>query len=167
MKATISLGSNLGDRFQYLQNALDSINVMTGTQVHSVSPVFETDPVGGPEQGQYLNAVAVVKTILSPEQFLVATQQIELEQNRERNERWGPRTLDIDLLAMDSEVRSTPELELPHPRAHERAFVLLPWSLLDPDFVVPGKASVADLLANLEVRGIRFRNDLELVAHSK
>jgi 2-amino-4-hydroxy-6-hydroxymethyldihydropteridine diphosphokinase len=166
MKATISLGSNLGDRFQYLQNALDSINGLTGTQVHSVSPVFETDPVGGPEQGQYLNAVAVVKTILSPEQFLAATQQIELEQDRERNEHWGPRTLDIDLLAMDSEVRSTPELELPHPRAHERAFVLLPWSLLDPDFVVPGKASVADLLANLEVQGIRFRNDLELVAHA-
>jgi 2-amino-4-hydroxy-6-hydroxymethyldihydropteridine diphosphokinase len=166
MKATISLGSNLGDRLQYLQNALNSINDMTGTQVHSVSPVFETDPVGGPEQGEYLNAVAVVKTVLSPEQFLAATQQIELEQNRERNERWGPRTLDIDLLAMDSEVRSTPDLELPHPRAHERAFVLLPWSLLDPDFVIPGKSSVAQLLEGLEVNGIRFRNDLELVAHS-
>lgn len=166
MKATISLGSNLGDRFQYLQNALDAINVLTGTQVHSVSPVFETDPVGGPEQGQYLNAVAVVKTVLSPEQFLAETQKIELEQNRERNERWGPRTLDIDLLAMDTEVRSTPELELPHPRAHERAFVLLPWSFLDPDFVIPGKASVAQLLEGLEVAGIRYRNDLALAAHS-
>jgi 2-amino-4-hydroxy-6-hydroxymethyldihydropteridine diphosphokinase len=166
MKATISLGSNLGDRFQYLQNALDSLNAFTGTQVHSVSPVFETDPVGGPDQGQYLNAVAVVKTILSPEQFLVVIQQIELEQNRERNERWGPRTLDIDLLAMDNEVRSTPELELPHPRAHERAFVLLPWSLLDPDFVIPGKASVAQLLESVEVNGVRFRNDLQLVAHA-
>lgn len=166
MKATISLGSNLGDRFQYLQNALDSLNAATGTQVHSVSPVFETDPVGGPDQGQYLNAVAVVKTILSPEQFLAVTQQIELEQNRERNERWGPRTLDIDLLAMDNEVRSTVELELPHPRAHERAFVLLPWSLLDPDFVIPGKASVAQLLESVEVKGVHFRNDLELVAHA-
>jgi 2-amino-4-hydroxy-6-hydroxymethyldihydropteridine diphosphokinase len=166
MKATISLGSNLGDRFQYLQNALDALNLVTGTQVHSVSPVFETDPVGGPEQGQYLNAVAVVKTILSPEQFLEATQQIELAQNRERNERWGPRTLDIDLLAMDSEVRSTSELELPHPRAHERAFVLLPWSFLDPDFVIPGKASVTELLEGLNVNGVRFRSDLELVAHA-
>ena len=166
MKATISLGSNLGDRFQYLQNALDSINAVTGTQVHSVSPVFETDPVGGPEQGQYLNAVAVVKTILSPEQFLAATQQIELEQNRERNEHWGPRTLDIDLLAMDTEVRSSLELELPHPRAHERAFVLLPWSLLDPDFVIPGKASVSELLEGLDVKGVRIRNDLELTAHA-
>ena len=165
MKATISLGSNLGDRFAYLQNALDAINEMTGTQVHSVSPVFETDPVGGPEQGQFLNAVAVVKTVLSPEQFLAATQAIELAQNRERNEHWGPRTLDIDLLAMDTEVRSTPELELPHPRAHERAFVLLPWSLLDPDFVIPGKASVAQLLETIEVTGIRYRNDLALVAH--
>ena len=165
MKATISLGSNLGDRLQYLQNALDLLNRLTGTQVHSVSPVFETDPVGGPEQGQYLNAVAVVKTVLSPEQFLAATQQIELEQNRERNERWGPRTLDIDLLAMDTEVRSTPKLELPHPRAHERAFVLLPWSLLDPDFVIPGKSSVAQLLEGIEVTGIQVRNDLALVAH--
>jgi 2-amino-4-hydroxy-6-hydroxymethyldihydropteridine diphosphokinase len=166
MKATISLGSNLGDRMQYLQNALDSLNAVTGAQVHSVSPVFETDPVGGPEQGQYLNAVAVVKTVLSPEQFLAATQQIELEQNRERNERWGPRTLDIDLLAMDTEVRATAELELPHPRAHERAFVLLPWSLLDPDFVIPGKDSVANLLEGIEVTGIRFRNDLALVAQA-
>ena len=166
MKATISLGSNLGDRMQYLQNALDSLNAVTGTQVHSVSPVFETDPVGGPEQGQYLNAVAVVKTVLSPEQFLAATQQIELEQNRERNERWGPMTLDIDLLTMDTEVRATAELELPHPRAHERAFVLLPWSLLDPDFVIPGKDSVANLLEGVEVTGIRFRNDLALVAHA-
>lgn len=166
MKATISLGSNLGDRLQYLQNALDLLNRLTGTQVHSVSPVFETDPVGGPEQGQYLNAVAVVKTVLSPEQFLAATQQIELEQNRERNEHWGPRTLDIDLLAMDTEVRSTPELELPHPRAHERAFVLLPWSLLDPDFVIPGKSSVAQLLEGMEVTGVRYRNDLALVAHA-
>jgi 7,8-dihydro-6-hydroxymethylpterin-pyrophosphokinase len=103
--------------------------------------------------------------VLSPEQFLAATQKIELEQNRERNERWGPRTLDIDLLTMDTEVRSTPELELPHPRAHERAFVLLPWSLLDPDFVIPGKASVAQLLETIEVTGIRYRNDLALVAH--
>jgi 2-amino-4-hydroxy-6-hydroxymethyldihydropteridine diphosphokinase len=166
MKATVSLGSNLGDRFQYLQNALDSLNAATGTQVHSVSPVFETDPVGGPDQGQYLNAVAVVKTILSPEQFLAVTQQIELEQNRERNERWGPRTLDIDLLSMDDEVRDTAELVLPHPRAHERAFVLLPWSLLDPDYVIPGKASVSQLLENVEVKGVRFRNDLELVAHA-
>jgi 2-amino-4-hydroxy-6-hydroxymethyldihydropteridine diphosphokinase len=166
MKATISLGSNLGDRLQYLQNALDLLNRLTGTQVHSVSPVFETDPVGGPEQGQYLNAVAVVKTVLSPEQFLAATQQIELEQNRERNERWGPRTLDIDLLAMDTEVRSTPKLELPHPRAHERAFVLLPWSLLDPDFVIPGKSSVAQLLEGMEVTGVHYRNDLALVAHA-
>lgn len=166
MKATVSLGSNLGDRFQYLQNALDSLNAATGTQVHSVSPVFETDPVGGPDQGQYLNAVAVVKTILSPEQFLAVTQQIELEQDRERNEHWGPRTLDIDLLSMDDEVRDTAELVLPHPRAHERAFVLLPWSLLDPDYVIPGKASVAQLLENVEVKGVRFRNDLELVAHA-
>ena len=163
MKATISLGSNLGDRFQYLQNALDSINALTGTQVHSVSPVFETDPVGGPEQGQYLNAVAVVKTVLSPEQFLTATQKIELEQNRERNEHWGPRTLDLDLLAMDDLVMDSENLVLPHPRAHERGFVLLPWSTLDPDYLIPGHRCVSELLAEVDISGVRSRPDLTLV----
>jgi 2-amino-4-hydroxy-6-hydroxymethyldihydropteridine diphosphokinase len=164
MKAVIALGSNLGNRELNIDSAIAELAKII--EITHLSTNHETDPVGGPDQGQYLNAVAVVKTILSPEQFLVVIQQIELEQNRERNERWGPRTLDIDLLAMDNEVRSTPELELPHPRAHERAFVLLPWSLLDPDFVIPGKASVAQLLENVEVKGVRFRNDLELVAHA-
>ena len=101
MKATVGLGSNLGDRLANLQFAIDSLNATVGTQVHCISPVYETDPVGGPAQGDYLNAVAVLKTILSPEQLLDATQQIELAAHRERNERWGPRTLDLDLLAMD------------------------------------------------------------------
>ena len=165
MKATIGLGSNMGDRFSYLQQALDSLNTVTGVQVHSVSPVYETDPVGGPEQENYLNAVAVLKTVLTPHQLLAETQQIEQEANRQRNERWGPRTLDLDLLARDREVVSTEDVDLPHPRAHERGFVLLPWSMLDPDYLLPGYGSVADLLTRVDVSGVRLRTDLQLVAN--
>ncbi len=162
MKATVGLGSNLGDRLANLQFAIDSLNTATGTQVHSISPVFETDPVGGPAQDDYLNAVAVVKTILSPEQLLEVTQQIEVAAHRERNERWGPRTLDLDLLAMDDLIIDSKNLVLPHPRAHERGFVLLPWSTLDPDYLIPGQQSVSDSLAQVDVTGVRPRPDLTL-----
>ena len=163
MKATVGLGSNLGDRLANLQFAIDSLNAIVGTQVHSISPVYETDPVGGPAQDDYLNAVVVLKTILSPEQLLDATQQIELAAHRERNEYWGPRTLDLDLLAMDDLTLNSQNLVLPHPRAHERGFVLLPWSTLDPDYLIPGHRSVAELLAVVDVSGVRSRPDLTLV----
>ena len=162
MKATVGLGSNLGDRLANLQFAIDSLNATVGTQVHSISPVYETDPVGGPAQDDYLNAVAVLKTILSPEQLLDATQQIELSAHRERNEHWGPRTLDLDLLAMDDLTLNSQNLVLPHPRAHERGFVLLPWSTLDPNFLIPGHRSVAELLAEVDISGVRPRPDLTL-----
>ena len=163
MKATVGLGSNMGDRLANLQFAIDSLNATVGTQVHSISPVYETDPVGGPAQDDYLNAVAVLKTILSPEQLLDATQQIELSAHRERNEHWGPRTLDLDLLAMDDLTLNSQSLVLPHPRAHERGFVLLPWSTLDPNFIIPGHRSVAELLAEVDISGVRPRPDLTLV----
>ena len=163
MKATVGLGSNLGDRLANLQFAIDSLNGTVGTQVHSISPVYETDPVGGPAQEDYLNAVAVLKTILSPEQLLDATQQIELSAHRERNEHWGPRTLDLDLLAMDDLTLNSQSLVLPHPRAHERGFVLLPWSTLDPNFIIPGHRSVAELLAEVDLSGVRPRPDQTLV----
>jgi 2-amino-4-hydroxy-6-hydroxymethyldihydropteridine diphosphokinase len=163
VKATISLGSNLGDRLANLQFGIDSLNVETGTQVHSISPVYETDPVGGPEQDDYLNAVAVLKTILSPQQLLGVMQKIELAAHRERNERWGPRTLDLDLLAMDDLRLDTENLVLPHPRAHERGFVLLPWSTLDPDYVIPGQRTITQLLTEVDISGVRPRPDLSLV----
>ena len=163
MKATVGLGSNLGNRLANLQFAIDSLNATVGTQVHSISPVFETDPVGGPTQDDYLNAVAVIKTILSPEQLLDATQQIELAAHRERSERWGPRTLDLDLLAMDDLTINSQNLVLPHPRAHERGFVLLPWSTLDPNYMVPGHRCVSELLAEVDISGVRSRPDLTLV----
>ncbi len=163
MKATVGLGSNLGDRLANLQFAIDSLNAIVGTQVHCISPVYETDPVGGPAQDDYLNAVVVLKTILSPEQLLDATQQIELAAHRERNEHWGPRTLDLDLLAMDDLTLNSQNLVLPHPRAHERGFVLLPWSTLDPDYLIPGHRCVSELLAEVDTSGVRSRPDLTLV----
>ena len=105
----------------------------------------------------------MLKTILSPEQLLDATQQIELSAHRERNEHWGPRTLDLDLLAMDDLTLNSQNLVLPHPRAHERGFVLLPWSTLDPNFIIPGHQSVAELLAEVDISGVRPRPDLTLV----
>ena len=163
MKATVGLGSNLGDRLANLQFAIDSLTATVGIQVHCISPVYETDPVGGPAQDDYLNAVAVLKTILSPEQLLDATQQIELAAHREHSEHWGPRTLDLDLLAMDDLTLNSQNLVLPHPRAHERGFVLLPWSTLDPDYLIPGHRCVAELLAEVDVSGVRSRPDLTLV----
>lgn len=163
MKATLGLGSNLGDRLANLQFAIDSLNVATGTQVHSISPVYETDPVGGPEQDDYLNAVVVLKTILSPQQLLDVMQKIETDAHRERNEHWGPRTLDLDLLAMDDLRLDTENLVLPHPAAHERGFVLLPWSTLDPDYVIPGQSSVTQLLTEVNISGVRLRPDLSLL----
>lgn len=163
MRATVGLGSNMGDRLANLQFAIDSLNTTVGTQVHCISPVYETDPVGGPAQDDYLNAVAVLKTILSPEQLLEVTQQIELEAHRERSQHWGPRTLDLDLLAMDNLTLNSQNLILPHPRAHERGFVLLPWSILDPDYLIPGHSSVAELLTQVDIGGVRPRPDLALV----
>jgi 2-amino-4-hydroxy-6-hydroxymethyldihydropteridine diphosphokinase len=163
MKATVGIGSNLGDRLGYLQTAINSLDLATGTQVHSISSVFETDPVGGPDQDDYLNAVVVLKTILSPQQLLSVTQQIENDANRVREVHWGPRTLDIDILAMDNEHFETESLTLPHPRAHERGFVLLPWSELDPDFVIPGNGTVSQALEHVTIEGVRKREDLKLV----
>jgi 2-amino-4-hydroxy-6-hydroxymethyldihydropteridine diphosphokinase len=149
MKATISLGSNLGDRFQYLQNALDSINEVTGTQVHSVSPVFETDPVGGPEQPKYLNAVLIAETQLDPHELLISMLEIENKLGRKREIHWGPRTIDLDLIVVGDEVVVSDVLVLPHPRAHERKFVLEPWLEIDPTAQIPGIGLVESILQRI------------------
>jgi 2-amino-4-hydroxy-6-hydroxymethyldihydropteridine diphosphokinase len=109
-----------------------------GVRFVASSSVYETDPVGGPEQGAYLNAVLVVLTDLPPAALLERAQAIEAEQGRVRLERWGPRTLDIDVLSIGDTVSADPLLTLPHPRAAERAFVLVPWAEADGGYVVPG-----------------------------
>ena len=146
----LSVGSNLGDRLGTLQGCVQAIGGLADTDVLAISPVYETAPVGGPAQPDYLNAVLVVGTALGPRALLAATQGIEADFGRVRRpgaERFGPRTLDIDIISYDEEVSDDPVLTLPHPRAHERAFVLAPWHDLDPRAALPGRGPVAALLA--------------------
>ncbi|WP_433498477.1 2-amino-4-hydroxy-6-hydroxymethyldihydropteridine diphosphokinase [Sphaerimonospora sp. CA-214678] len=163
MRVVLSLGSNLGRRIDYLQGALDVLFDAPGLTFVAVSPVYETDPVGGPEQGPYLNAVVIAEGMQDPRALLERAQGVEAAFGRRREERWGPRTLDVDLIAMGGMVSDDPELTLPHPRAHERAFVLVPWAQIDPDAVLPGHGPIAALLADLDQSGVRPRPDLSLV----
>ncbi|MBX6371832.1 MAG: 2-amino-4-hydroxy-6-hydroxymethyldihydropteridine diphosphokinase [Acidothermus sp.] len=160
IRAVLALGANLGDPAATLQHALDALAL--AVRVVAVSPVYETDPVGGPPQPAYLNAVAIVETTLSPRRLLTLVQVIEQAAGRIRTVRWGPRTLDIDVICYGDLVSRDPELTLPHPRAAERGFVLVPWHDVDPDAVLPGHGTIAELLTGLDLRGIRRREDVVL-----
>jgi dihydroneopterin aldolase/2-amino-4-hydroxy-6-hydroxymethyldihydropteridine diphosphokinase len=170
-RAVLALGANLGDRLATLRAAVAELAERPGVRVRAVSPVVETDPVGGPDQPDYLNAVVLVTTSLSPLDLLAACQAVEAAHGRRRDVRWGPRTLDVDVVAYDALVASSEVLELPHPRAAVRAFVLAPWVAADPlaslPVPVPGRPGeivprpVADLLAEAPDRdGVRPRPDL-------
>jgi 2-amino-4-hydroxy-6-hydroxymethyldihydropteridine diphosphokinase len=224
----LALGSNLGDRGDILQGGVDAIAGLAEVRLIAVSPVYETVPVGGPPQPDYLNAVVLAGTTLSSLELLDRLHEIEAAFNRVRMVRWGPRTLDIDIITVagehgylpggrppvppdagaagpdrkdrdrirpvraDGEQRGgrpsglsdagatgpdrkdrdrirparadedAPELTLPHPRAHERSFVLAPWHDIDPQAELPGHGPVADLLAGLDATGIR-RSGVTLV----
>lgn len=145
----LALGSNLGDRADILQGGIDAIAAIDQVRVLAVSPVYETVPVGGPPQPDYLNAVLLARTSLPPAVLLDRIHEVEAAFDRVREVRWGPRTLDIDIVTIDGERSDDPVLTLPHPRAHERAFVLGPWHDADADAVLPGHGSVAALLAGL------------------
>ncbi|WP_327088795.1 2-amino-4-hydroxy-6-hydroxymethyldihydropteridine diphosphokinase [Nonomuraea sp. NBC_01738] len=163
MKAVLALGSNLGRRFQTLQGAVDTLFDAPGLEFVAVSPVYETDPVGGPPgQKPYLNAIVVAETKLQPSMLLDRAQSVENAFGRVREERWGPRTLDVDLIVVGEKLSDDPELTLPHPRAFERAFVLVPWVQVDPDAEIPGHGRIADLLAGLDRGGVFLREDLKL-----
>jgi 2-amino-4-hydroxy-6-hydroxymethyldihydropteridine diphosphokinase len=161
-RAVLALGSNLGDRLENLQGAIDALFDAPGLDFIAVSPVYETAPVGGPDQPDYLNAVIIVDTALPARTILDRAHGVEEAFQRVRAERWGPRTLDLDLITCGDETSDDPELTLPHPRAHERVFVLLPWHDIDPDAEIPGHGSVAKLLAELGRDGARRVSDSEL-----
>jgi 2-amino-4-hydroxy-6-hydroxymethyldihydropteridine diphosphokinase len=151
--AVLSVGSNLGDRLARLQLAVRVL------EPYAVSPVYETAPVGGVEQDDFLNAVLLCD--LDAGQAWSLAQQAEVAAERTREVRWGPRTLDVDVVLADGPVPA--ELVVPHPRAHERAFVLQPWADLDPAAELPGHGPVAELLRGLDPAGLRRRDDLVLV----
>ena len=161
-RVVLSVGSNLGDRLGTLQGCVQAIGGLEDTDVLAISPVYETDPVGGPAQPDYLNAVLIVATGLRPRDLLAAAGRIEADFGRDRSERFGPRTLDIDIISYAEEVSGDPVLTLPHPRARERAFVLAPWLDIDPAASLPGPGPVTDLLARLGRTGVRRRPDLTL-----
>lgn len=155
MRAYVALGSNLGDRALYLLEGLARLSRLPGTRLLRLSPVYETLPVG-PPQPLYLNQVAELETTLPPEDLLDALLEVEKALGRVRRERWGPRTLDLDLLLYGDRVLDTSRLVLPHPRLHERAFVLVPLCDLIPGARHPllGK-TFAELLEALDTRGVR------------
>ena len=162
-RAVLALGSNLGDRLGMLQGALDALGKMPGVDVVAVSGVYETAPVGGPPgQDPYLNAVILVDTRLSASVLLERCLAVEGALGRHRTERWGPRTLDIDVITYDDQVNEDEALTLPHPRAYERAFVLVPWVSVDQGATLPGRGRVAELAAACRTDSVVARTDLRL-----
>ncbi len=148
MRAFLALGSNLGDRETTLRAAVAALPDLV-----AVSRVYETDPVGGPEQGAYLNAVAELETDRSPRALLELCRSLEAAADRVRAERWGPRTLDVDVLLVGDLVVDEPDLQVPHPRMWERRFVLAPLRELAPDLV----AEDAVVRAEGEVRPVSVK----------
>lgn len=156
-RAVLSLGSNLGDRMAYLRSAVRGL----GDAVVAVSPVYETKAWGGVEQPDFLNAVVIVSDDAVDEWgWLAIGQRLEAEAQRVRDVRWGPRTLDVDIVTVDGVTSDHPDLLLPHPGTPERATVLIPWLDVAPDAVLPGHGRVADLLATVDTSGVTRRDDL-------
>ncbi|NYE96060.1 2-amino-4-hydroxy-6-hydroxymethyldihydropteridine diphosphokinase [Psychromicrobium silvestre] len=139
-KAILALGSNLGERAGTLAGGVADLVEDPKVRLCHVSPVVQTQPVGGPEgQPPFLNMVMEVETEFSPEELLAHCQAVEAKHHRERIVRWGPRTLDVDIITYEDVQQDDPELTLPHPRAAERAFVLVPWLLMDPQARLNGR----------------------------
>ena len=191
-RTVLALGSNLGDRLATLQGGVDALlgppgpgsselgppgrgssepglsgRGSSGLALVALSPVYETVPVGGPPQPEYLNAVLIAETTLPATALLRRGQAVEAAFGRVRQEVWGPRTLDVDVIVYGDVVSDDPELTLPHPRAWERAFVLAPWLDADPDAEIPGQGRVAGLLEAAVARnggqpGVRRLADVQL-----
>jgi 2-amino-4-hydroxy-6-hydroxymethyldihydropteridine diphosphokinase len=151
MRAYVGLGANLGNREQTIRRAVDALGRRPGVEVLAVSAFRETDPVGFTDQPPFLNGAAVVETDLEPRALLDALLAVERELGRTRDgPRFGPRTIDLDLLVFGNREVSEPGLTVPHPRLAERAFALEPLVELDPELEIPGRGRVADLLRGLQ-----------------
>ena len=147
MKAVIALGSNLGNRELYIDSAVAELAKVI--EITHLSTNHETDPVGGPEQPKYLNAIAIAETELDPRELLIIMLEIENRLGRKREVHWGPRTIDLDLIVFGDEIIDSEVLVLPHPRAHERKFVLEPWLEIDPDAYIPGIGEIESILQRI------------------
>jgi 2-amino-4-hydroxy-6-hydroxymethyldihydropteridine diphosphokinase len=148
--AFIGIGSNLGDREDNLTRAVELLSAEGGIEVVAVSEIRETEPVGPVEQGPFLNGAIRVETDLAPRELLERLLAVEQRLGRVRRERYGPRTIDLDLLLYGDELVDEPGLTVPHPRLHERRFALEPLSDLDPGLQIRGKGPISALLAELD-----------------
>ena len=147
MKAVVALGANIGNPREQMDLAVALLR--EATEVIAVSSYFVTKPVGGPEQPDYLNAVCILESDLPATDLLAVLQGIETSLGRQRTVQWGPRTIDLDLIQYGSLLSAADELELPHPRAHERRFVLEPWFEIEPDAILLTHGKISELLAQL------------------
>lgn len=152
-RACIGLGGNVGDVAGTVRRAFDALAGLPQTRVLAVSRLYRTPAWGVEDQPDFVNAAALVETMLAPQALLDGLLGIERAFGRERRERWGPRTLDLDLLLYDDRVIDVPGLHVPHPHLHERAFVLRPLADIAPDAMVPGQGTVARLLARVDASG--------------
>ena len=153
--AYVGIGSNLAEPLQQAQRAVAALEKLPSVDLLAVSPWYGSHPVGGPaDHPDYSNGVAHLKTSLQPHALLDALQAIEHQQQRVRRERWGARTLDLDLLLYDNECMQDDRLTLPHPRLHERAFVLVPLADIAPQLTLPNGCRVASLLPALSTEGL-------------
>jgi 2-amino-4-hydroxy-6-hydroxymethyldihydropteridine diphosphokinase len=161
VRVALGLGANLGDRVAALQGAVDTIGPHLLDA--AVSSVYETTPIGGPDQPDYANAVLVGGFAGEPLELLGLAHEAEQAWSRTREVRWGPRTLDVDVLVVGDLQSDDPTLTLPHPRASERAFVLVPWAEADPGATFPDGTRVVDLIDTIEsAAGVRRRDDVRL-----
>lgn len=165
-RCVLSVGSNLGDRMANLQGAVNALADTPEVWLTAVSPVYETDPVDAPEgSGRFLNAVVLIDTTLAARTLLERALAVEDAYGRERSTvRNAPRTLDVDLIVVGDRRANDEDLRLPHPKAHERAFVLAPWNDLEPDAELLDRGPVAELLAKASREGVTLRDDLRLNA---
>ena len=163
-KVVYSLGSNLGERLSNLQGGVDALRDTPDVVVVDVSSVYETEPVGGPEDSPaFLNIVLVAETTLEPRTLLERAQAVEDAFGRDRSTgRWGPRTLDVDLILVGSTQLDQPDLKLPHPRAAQRGFVLVPWAEIDAAGTLPGAGRVDELAGRVDASGVKLREDLSI-----
>lgn len=156
IRAYIGLGANLGDPAEQLASAITAINAIEQSTIDAVSSVYQSPPMGPSDQPDYLNAVAALTTTLTPSQLLTALQGIENAQGRERGERWGPRTLDLDILLYGDQHVALEHLQIPHPGLHQRNFVLLPLlEIAGPNLVLPGGEELGTLVAGCRGRTLQ------------
>lgn len=161
-KVYLSLGSNMGERKVYLEQAVRALSQLDNTELIAVSPIYETAAWGNTNQDDFLNLCCLLETTFSPEDLLEQTQAIESRLGRVRHEHWGPRTIDIDLLLYDDQTLKSAQLTLPHPYMRQRAFVLQPLLDIEPKLTLPNGNKLAEYLEQLDRSDIHYHSNLRL-----